>query len=912
VQSRSILIRKARVHNLRDIDCSVPLGKLTVITGPSGSGKSSLAFDTIYAEGRRRFVESLASYARQFLERLPRPDVESITLLPPAIGVQHTNAVTTARSTVGTASEVLDLLRLLYARAGETRCPACRRRVARDTPQSSADRLLQLPEGTKVILAAEIVLPRDAQGRESMLKSLRRLGYDRIHTEGGVADLAEAGDGNSVEVVVDRLRIRADRSPRIAEAAETAMRLGGGKAVAYPERGRPLAFSADLSCSRCGQQFPVPTEKMFSFNSAIGACPECRGFGRIVDMDIEKVVPEPGLSLEGGAVAPWQTPAYRRWRRKLLAWAKDAGIPTDTPFRDLEPGQCDLVVAGDEDFPGVRGFFRWLETKKYKTHVRVLLSRYRGYYPCPVCHGTRLKTDALNVVVGQRSLPELCDMTIARAERFCSRLRLSGKRGAGLEALLDQIRERLRYLVHTGLGYVTLSRQTRTLSGGEYQRLALARALGSGLTGTMYVLDEPTVGLHPRDTASMLAILERLTEKGNTVVVVEHDPQVIVSADHIVDLGPGAGRRGGRVLYEGAPHGLANRTDSPTARALTAKSLGAQPLRRRPQGHIRIRGAREHNLRSLNLSIPLGVLCCVTGVSGSGKSTLIENVLYGNYRRIPAADRYGRGTCDKIEGLERIADMIMVDQEPLARSPRSIPVTYLHAWDNVRKALAATPTARSKGLKASDFSFNVSGGRCEACRGTGAEVLEMQFVADVTLVCEACGGKRFKPAVLEAAYRGLNAHQILALTAEEAIQHLAPLQDVAAKLDVLVELGLGYLQLGQPLSTLSAGEAQRLKLARYLERPRGTGTLLLLDEPTTGLHPIDIAVLLACFRRLLDAGHSIVAVEHNLQVVAASDYVIDLGPGGGEEGGRIVAAGTPEEVAAASGSHTGVFLRPLL
>ncbi len=908
----SIEIRKASVHNLKDIDCSIPFGKLTVITGPSGSGKSSLAFDTLYAEGRRRFVESLTSYARQFLERLPRPDVESIGLLPPAIGVQHNNAVTTARSTVGTASEVLDLLRLLYARAGETRCPACRTRVVHDSPQSAADRLLRLPEDTHVILVAHVRLPSDQEGKETVLQTLRRQGHDRVYAEGQVVELPHVIDSDSVEVVVDRFRVRPNRRPRAAEAAETALRLGAGKAVAYVDGGNRLTFSTELSCSRCGRGFPVPTENMFSFNSPVGACPECRGFGRVIDIDMEKVVPEPDRSLDGGAVVPWETPSYRRWRRKLLAWAKDAGIPTDRPFRELEPSHKDRVVAGEKGFPGVRGFFRWLETKKYKTHVRVLLSRYRGYYTCARCQGTRLKSDALNVVIGGKTLPELCEMSIDEAESFCRRLRLPGHRGAGLGSLLAQIRDRLRYLAHTGLGYVSLSRQTRTLSGGEYQRLALARALSSGLTGTLYVLDEPTVGLHPRDTASMLRIIGQLTGQGNTVVVVEHDPQVIASADHIVDLGPGAGRQGGRVLYEGPPDELAHSTESPTARALRTDFSMVRPSRRRARGRVRILGAREHNLRSVDVDIPLGVLCCVTGVSGSGKSTLIENVLYGNYKKIPVADRYGRGACEGIEGLERIADMIMVDQEPVARSPRSLPVTYLRAWDSVRKALAATPTARSKGLRASHFSFNVPGGRCDTCRGTGIEVLEMQFVADVTLPCEGCSGKRFRPEVLEATYRGLNAHRILALTAEEAIHHLAPLRDVVEKLEVIVQLGLGYLQLGQPLSTLSAGEAQRLKLARHLDQPRGSGTLFLLDEPTTGLHPTDISVLLTCFGKLLDAGHSIVAVEHNMQVVAASDYVIDLGPGGGEEGGRIVAIGTPDEIAASCGSHTATFLKHLL
>jgi excinuclease ABC subunit A len=883
---------------------------MTVITGPSGSGKSSLAFDTIYAEGRRRFVESLTSYARQFVERLPRPDVEEIGLLPPAIGVQHTNAVTTARSTVGTASELLDLLRLLFARAGQTRCPDCRLPVQQDTVQSAADSVLGLPDHARVVVAATVKMPRSKEAREAVFAALRRQGYHRAYLDDHVVDLEGAVRKGTLEVVIDRLRPRLEERSRVGEALEAAMRLGAGHAVAHAEPGETLNFSSELTCSGCGRRFVEPTEKTFSFNSPIGACPECKGFGRVIDIDIEKVVPSPGKSLSQGAIAPWESRAYRRWRRKCLAWAGEQGIPTDRPFGELCEDHRRLILEGGRGFKGVRGFFRLLEAKKYKTHVRVFLSRYRGYYTCPQCGGARLKADAKHVFIGGKTLPELCDMSIRKAARFLGKLTIPGERGEGMSMLLEQIRERLGYLLDTGLGYVSLSRQTRSLSGGEYQRLALARALSSGLTGTLYVLDEPTVGLHARDTARMLGILDRLTAKGNTVVVVEHDPQVISSADYVVDLGPGAGRQGGEVLYEGPPQGLLAVDGSPTAAALRPAEAHGTPERRKPRGHLRIVGATEHNLRDVDVAIPLGVLCCLTGVSGSGKSTLMANVLYGNYNRIPSADRYGRGRCTRLEGLDLVSDIVMVDQEPLARSPRSIPATYLGAWDSVRKALAATPTAKAKGLKASDFSFNVSGGRCELCKGTGVEVLEMQFVADVTLVCEACGGKRFLPRVLEATYRGFDAHQILQLSATDALHHLAPLKEATRRLQVLTQLGLGYLQLGQPLSTLSAGEAQRLKLAHYLYRPGGGGVLFLLDEPTTGLHHTDITKLLRSFERLLHRGHSILAIEHNLQVVAASDYVIDMGPEGGDRGGRVVAQGTPEEVAREGKSHTSKVLRP--
>ncbi len=907
-----ITVRGARLHNLKDVTCRIPLGKLTVVTGPSGSGKSSLAFDTIYAEGRRRFVESLSSYARQFVERLPRPEADSIDHLPPAIGVQHTNAVTTARSTVGTASEIHDLLRILYAGAGQTRCPDCEIFVSRDTAQTATDRLLELPEDTQVMVVAPLTLPGKHPARRALIDALQRQGYHRAVSGGEIVDVEQTADEEELAVLVDRFRVRRDRRSRAGEAIETALHLGDGRAVIHRADGAPLILSTALACPRCKRTFPIPNEKMFSFNSPVGACPECRGFGRVTDIDLEKVVPDARRSLSEGAIAPWESPGYRRWRTKATAWARSVGIATDQPFGQLAPGHRELLIEGDKDFPGVRGFFRLLEAKKYKTHVRVFLSRYRGYYTCPSCRGTRLKPDALNVFVSGKNLPELCELSVDKTLRVFDRVSLPGSRGEGMKRLVERIRERLRYLHDTGLGYVSLSRQTRTLSGGEYQRLALASALGSGLTGTLYVLDEPTVGLHPRDTARMLGILARLTGRGNTVIVVEHDPHVIASAGHVVDLGPGAGRKGGRLVYEGTPDELVNVSGSPTATALSSPHVRSTRARRRPRGHIRIHGASQNNLRNLDVDIPLGVLCCVTGVSGSGKSTLVENVLYGNYKRIPAADRYGRGACQGLEGLQGVADIRMIDQEPVARSLRSIPATYLKAWDAVRKALAAGPTARSKGLKPSDFSFNVSGGRCDACKGTGVELLEMQFVADVTLVCEACGGKRFKPRVLEATYRGLNAHQILALTAEEAVHRLAPLREAARRLRVLVELGLGYLQLGQALSTLSAGEAQRLKLARYLDRPRGSGTLFLMDEPTTGLHPTDISHLLTCFRKLLDAGHSIVAVEHNLQLVAAADHIIDLGPEGGERGGRLVAEGTPEQVAAVSKSHTGTYLRKLL
>ncbi len=905
-------IRRARVHNLKEVDCQIPLGRLTVITGPSGSGKSSLAFDTLYAEGRRRFVESLSSYARQFLERLPRPDVESIDLLPPAIGVQHTNAVTTARSTVGTASEVLDLLRLLFARIGQTCCPDCRVPVRSDTAQTAAQKLLDLPDGARMVIVAPVTLPEADEARTASLEALRRQGYYRVLARGEIQDLEKQAQQDQIELVVDRLRLRRDRRPRVAEALQAALRLGAGRAAAYSEDGTAINFFSELICDKCGRQFPQPQERMFSFNSPIGACPECNGFGRVIDVDMEKVVPNPQKSLKQGAVVPWQSPAYRKWRRDCLAYAREVGIPIDKPFRELNPQQKQILVDGEEWFPGVRGFFRFLETKKYKTHVRVFLSRYRGYYTCPACRGTRLRPDAHNVYVGDRTFPQLCNMSIQQAVHFFRELELPHYVGEGMKHVLERIRERLGFLADTGLGYVTLSRQTRTLSGGEYQRLSLARALSSGLTGTMYVLDEPTVGLHARDTGKLLDILQRLTSKGNTVVVVEHDPQLIASADHVLDLGPGAGRRGGTLLYQGPPQGLADVPNSPTATAIFAPQKPSRRRRRKASNFLLVRGAAEHNLRNLDVRIPLSVLCCLTGVSGSGKSTLMANVLYGNYKRIPAADLYGRGSCAGLGGLELIGDMIMVDQEPLARSPRSIPATYLGVWDSVRKALAASPSAKAAGLRPRDFSFNVPGGRCEVCKGTGVQVLEMQFVADVTLECEACKGKRFQPKVLTVVYRGLNADQILALSVEEAMHRLAPLTDVPPRLGVLAELGLGYLQLGQPLSTLSAGEAQRLKLATHLYRPGTSSVLFLLDEPTTGLHPTDIEKLLRCFERLLDAGHSILAVEHNLQVILAADHVIDLGPEGGDEGGRVVAVGTPEEVARSATSRTGTFLRPLL
>jgi len=962
---RTIEVRGARTHNLKGVDVSIPHRRLTVVTGVSGSGKSSLAFDTLYAEGQMRYVESLSAYSRQFLEQMQRPPVDSITGLPPAIALEQRNTVKNARSTVGTATEIADYLRLLFASVGETICPECGLKVEKHTIPGAVDACLMLPGGSRLLVVAPVaraapaVLPfnppfdhalRRAQGREhgrtaqgpealegqsairnpqcisprpweSLRRELERQGFQRLWLGGRIVEVGGVEETQvpaEIEVVIDRLvlaGVPGESRSRLAEALETAFKAGAGRATvlvldeASAERER-LPFDVRFNCARCGRVFPDPEPQLFSFNSAVGACPTCQGFGRTSNINPDKIVPDARKSIDSGAIACWQTPAYKQLHKECRRVCHRQGVRTDVPYVDLSEADKRFVWDGDGDWIGVRGFFDWLETKRYKVHVRVMIARYRGYYTCPTCGGRRLRPEALNVRVGGKTIADLALMPVKDLRAWFDALRLGAEDEEKAAVLLREIRSRLAYLDDVGLAYLTLDRQTRSLSGGESQRINLASALGSSLTNTLYVLDEPTVGLHARDTHRLLGILRGLIAKGNTVVVVEHDPEMIGAAEHLVDLGPGAGEAGGEVIFEGPYAGLAACKKSETARQLaTHAGRAMSPYGRRPKGWIALAGAREHNLKNLSVRFPLGVLACVTGVSGSGKTTLVHNCLYGQFlhRRGRPADDVGR--CDALEGIDKIDDIVLVDQSPIGLSTRSNPITYVKAYTAIRNLMAQTPKARVSGITAANFSFNVTGGRCEVCKGVGAVTHDMYFMADVTVVCQECGGKRFKKKVLGVRWDGKNIDDILAMTVQEAKAHFRKHKELAARLQPLVDVGLGYLRLGQSTASLSGGEAQRLKLASYLATPKkGRQNLFLFDEPTTGLHLADIQVLLKTFHRLVHAGHSLLVIEHNLDFVSQADWVIDLGPEGGEGGGEVVAAGPPEEIARCRRSYTGRFL----
>jgi excinuclease ABC subunit A len=920
---RTIEVRGARTHNLKGIDVTVPHRALTVITGVSGSGKSSLAFDTLYAEGQMRYVESLSAYSRQFLEQMERPPVESITGLPPAIALEQKNTVKNARSTVGTATEIADYLRLLFASVGRTVCPACHVPVERHTVAGAVDEALALEPGSRLLIVAPLV--RGERPWESLRRELERLGFRRLWLGGRMVEVADAPADAlppQIEVVIDRLVLAdpvAGSRTRLAESLESGFKAGRGRTavvVLDDERreARRLAFDVRFNCASCGREFPEPDVHLFSFNSAVGACPVCEGFGRVSGLDPDKIVPDPRRSIDSGAVTCWQTPAYKHLHRECRRACHAQGIRTDVPYVDLSPAAVRFIWEGDgarDGWIGVRGFFDWLETKRYKVHVRVMIARYRGYYPCPACLGRRLRPEALNVFVGGRSLADLGFEPVKDLRRWFDALRLGPADEARAAVLLREIRCRLAYLDDVGLDYLTLDRQTRTLSGGEAQRINLASALGSSLTNTLYVLDEPTVGLHARDTQRLIGILSSLIGKGNTVAVVEHDPEVILAAQHIVDLGPGAGEMGGRVIFQGPADALAQCPESQTARLMQTHAARAlAPYARRPKGWITVTGAREHNLKNVTVRFPLGLLCCVTGVSGSGKTTLVHNVLYGRFKQHMGEAVEDVGACDAIEGLDLVDDLVLVDQSAIGQSTRSNPVTYVKAYASIRGLLAEAPRARVAGITPADFSFNVAGGRCEVCKGVGTVTYDMYFMADVTVVCQECGGRRFKKKVLDVRWNGRNIDDILDMTVDEAVAHFAEHAAIVHRLQPLVDVGLGYLRLGQNTASLSGGEAQRLKLASYLAAPRkGETHLFIFDEPTTGLHMADVQVLLKTFHRLVHAGHSLLVIEHNLDFISQADWVIDLGPEGGAAGGQVVVAGPTEKVAACARSHTGRFLR---
>jgi excinuclease ABC subunit A len=940
----SISIRGARVHNLKNVSVEIPHNAITVVTGVSGSGKSSLAFDTIYAEGQRRYVESLSAYARQFLERMEKPDVDEISGIAPAVAIRQKNSTRNPRSTVATATEIYDYLRLLFARCGTTFCIHCGAEVRRDNPEEIATQILSLAPGRRfyVLYQLRIAQPQPGTMRRGAKKKLatppqdllrnalvdiQKRGFNRLYQDGRLHEfsspetLLDVDFAKPVYVVVDRLAVNPESRSRLVDSIEICYREAGGEAILefVPDGiGCPaerLTFSERFECKNDGTIYQEPEPRLFSFNNPYGACPRCQGFGNTIDFDLNLVVPDPSKSLDDGAIEPWTKPRYRALLQEAKKWARAQGIPTNVAWRHLTAEQRRLILEGDpaNNFDGVKGFFNWLERKKYKLHVRVFLSRYRGYALCPDCGGTRLRPEARAVRVADKPITEICKLTVKEARNFFASLRLTDTQNKVADKILEELRTRLQFLDEVGLDYLTLDRLTSTLSGGESQRIQLATSLGSHLVGALYVLDEPSIGLHPRDTQRLIDILKSLRDLGNTVLVVEHDPDTIQAADRVIDLGPGAGELGGKLLFAGSYDAMLEEHKSLTGRYLSGELRIPVPHNRhKPVGKfLRLFGASLHNLQDVDLMIPLETLTVVTGVSGSGKSTLVHDVLY----RALAAKRNGgsvKELCDRLEGDSEIREVVIVDQSPIGRTPRSNPATYLKAFDAIREVFSETPDAKRRGYTAGHFSFNVPGGRCETCQGDGTVTVEMQFLADVELICEECRGTRFKSGVLEVRYHGKNVHEVLQLTVREALAFFVNVPKVVSKLKVLNEIGLGYLRLGQSATTLSGGEAQRLKLASHLTRTDNRGILYILDEPTTGLHFDDIAKLLSAFRKLLDSGASLLVIEHNLDVIKSADWLIDMGPEGGDQGGKIIAAGSPEQVARNVQSHTGRFLARVL
>jgi len=899
--TENIILRGVRVNNLKGIDLDLPLFNLIVVTGVSGSGKSSLAFDTLYAEGQRRYIESLSSYARQFLERMDKPDAESIEGIPPAIAIQQKGAAKNPRSTVATVTEIFDFLRVLFARIGTVHCLQCGRPVHRDTVDGMIADLSGEPAGTHAFVIFSW------PGGKSPA-SLKKDGFTRAVAGGAVVDLdAAAKSGGPIDVLIDRITLGVDERERLADSLEMGLKRGEGRVLVRIEAGREYRFSEKLECKVCRLPAEDPYPNLFSFNLPHGACPECHGFGDLAVVDEDKVIPDRGKSLEQGAVEPWTKPLSKGMQKELLAEARRRKIPTSVPFRDLRPEHQRFVLEGGDGYYGVKGFFDWLQAKKYKVQVRVLLSRYRKYVACPACGKTRLNPRALSVRVKGLNIGEIVRMTVGEASAFFASLDLGPFDRQVADKLVQEIRGRLRFLMEVGLDYIALDRMTFTLSGGEAQRISLAAALSASLVGTLFVLDEPSIGLHPRDNHRLIRILRSLRDIGNTVVVVEHDPDIVRAAEYLVDMGPRAGEAGGEVVFAGPWAAFLRSRDSLTSQYIRGEKEITPPAARRPSHtFLEIRDAHEHNLKHIDVRIPLGVFTCVTGVSGSGKSTLVYDVLYKGLE----------GTADdgfaEIRGKDKIAKVIMVDQSPLSASPRSIPATYTKAMDGIRELFSATREAKLMGFRPGYFSFNTAGGRCEECKGAGVQVVEMQFLSDVSLVCDACKGKRFKKEILDVRWNGRTIDEVLSLSVTEACLFFAGRPEITKKLYPLVEVGLGYLKLGQPTTTLSGGELQRIKLAYHLVHEKGRKILYLFDEPTIGLHPNDVAVLLRSFQKLVAEGHTVVVIEHNLDVVKSADHIIDLGPEGGEAGGRVIAQGTPEKVARSRASITAKYLKEAL
>jgi excinuclease ABC subunit A len=981
MSTETIVVRGARVHNLKNVDFEIPHNSLTVVTGVSGSGKSSLAFDTIYAEGQRRYVESLSAYARQFLERIEKPDADVIDGIAPAVAIRQKNTTRNPRSTVATATEIYDYLRLLFARVGRTFCLQCGQEVKKDTVDEVTEAVLALGDGTRLNVLFPLIAGIPTSGAnqptrtkkrttdrnpslplavakasrpgrsldgllsdqlKTRLSGLRQRGFNRLYQNGQIFEfstpesLLDVDFSRPVFLLVDRLVVSHDARARIVDAIEISYRESGEIVFETAGRDDPglqqLRFSQRFECKRCNLRYEAPEPRLFSFNNPYGACPRCQGFGNTIDFDLDLVIPDKSKTLNQGAIEPWTKPKYRPLFTELKRIAKQANVPLDVAWAELGAEQRRIVVEGEGKFLGVRGFFNHLERKKYKLHVRVFLSRYRGYSTCSECGGARLRIEAQQVKIAGKNICQITSMTVEEVAKFFAEVKLTQQESAIADRLLQEIQERLQFLIDVGLEYLTLDRLASTLSGGEAQRIQLATSLGSRLVGTLYVLDEPSIGLHSRDTHRLIKILHNLRDLGNTILVVEHDPEVMRASDRILDLGPGAGESGGQVIATGSYDEILKAPNSLTGRYLSGELRIQLPSARRKPGsrQIKILGARAHNLKNIDLSVPLGMLVAITGVSGSGKSTLLHDVLF---QALSAAKKQTNGAplpsgdWSELEGDDLIDDVILVDQSPIGRTPRSNPVTYIKAFDGIRDLFASLPESKKRGFSAGHFSFNIPGGRCETCQGDGTVTVEMQFLADVELVCEECKGARYKPQVLEVRYRGKNIHEVLNLTVKEALHFFSGVPKVVDKLRVLEEVGLGYLRLGQSATTLSGGEAQRMKLAAHLQptsrdigRPPGASgqarrrnrMLYIFDEPTTGLHFDDVSKLLSAFRRLIEAGGSILVIEHNLEVIKTADWVIDLGPEGGDRGGYVVGAGPPEFIAKLPNSYTGKFLAQVL
>ena len=934
-----IIVKGAREHNLKNVNVVIPRNKLTVMTGLSGSGKSSLAFDTIYAEGQRRYVESLSSYARQFLGQMDKPDVDYIEGLSPAISIDQKTTSKNPRSTVGTVTEIHDYLRLMYARIGVPHCPKCGRPIAQQTVDQIVDQILSLPERTKLMILSPVIRGRKGE-YVKLLEDMQKQGYVRARIDGELHELAEApklakNNKHTIEVVVDRLAVRPDIQQRLTDSIETAMQLAGGLVIASVIDGEDMLFSQNYACPECGISIGELTPRMFSFNNPYGACPTCTGLGVLMKMDPAIIMPDRSLSLNQGAiqVSGWNSGEFDSMAHTYLeALSQRYGFSLDVPVSELPDSAMDILLYGTKgekvpihytrgDGGGTfsapfEGIVTNLERRYRETNSDAMKALYEGYMsqvPCPDCRGKRLKPETLAVTVQGRSIAEVSDLSVRDARAFFDHLRLTEKETLIASQILKEIKARLGFLSDVGLGYLTLSRAAGTLSGGEAQRIRLATQIGSGLVGVLYILDEPSIGLHQRDNRRLLDSLKGLRDLGNTLIVVEHDEETMLDADWIIDVGPGAGIHGGEIVACGTPQQIMDDPDSLTGQYLSGRKKVPVPAgRRAPTGWLTVRGARENNLKNIDVRFPLGVITCVTGVSGSGKSSLVNGIVYKSLSRTLNRSKQRAGDCDGIDGAEQLNKIIAIDQSPIGRTPRSNPATYTGLFDTIRDVFAATPDAKARGYKANRFSFNVKGGRCEACSGDGIIKIEMHFLSDVYVPCEVCKGRRYNRETLEVRYKGKNIYEVLEMTVDEALEFFRPIQKIARKLETMRDVGLGYVKLGQPATTLSGGEAQRVKLATELSRQATGRTIYVLDEPTTGLHVADVERLIQVLDRLAEAGNTVVVIEHNLDVVKTADYIIDLGPEGGDGGGTVVAEGTPEEVAACEASFTGQYLKKAL